>query len=196
MMFNISICLLCLSTYVLISCLLSNCRIKVLLFVYIRSSMFRMLTLIGALFIFFSNDIITYLSLCLFSHQVVSNSLQPHGLQPTRLHGPWDFPCKNIGVGCHSFSRDLPNPGIKPMSPALQAEHLKHCTTRGPIFSTCSPPLFILSFCQLNFTHCLQTSISVAQHTHTNKRMFVQICQKRDFPNFNHSVIQVNEVPS
>ena len=64
MMFNISICLLCLSTYVLISCLLSNCRIKVLLFVYIRSSMFRMLTLIGALFIFFSNDIITYLSLC------------------------------------------------------------------------------------------------------------------------------------
>ena len=66
MMFNISICFLCLSTYVPISCLLSYCRLKVLLFVYIRSSMFRMLTLIRPLFIFFSNDVITYLSLFLF----------------------------------------------------------------------------------------------------------------------------------
>ena len=34
-------------------------------------------------------------------HSVVSNSLQPHGLQPTRLLRPWDFPGKNTGVGCH-----------------------------------------------------------------------------------------------
>ena len=26
--------------------------------------------------------------------------LQPHGLQPTRLHCPWDFPGKNTGLGC------------------------------------------------------------------------------------------------
>ena len=32
---------------------------------------------------------------------VVSNSLQPHGLQPTRLPCPWDSPGKNTGVGCH-----------------------------------------------------------------------------------------------
>ena len=25
----------------------------------------------------------------------------PHGLQPTRLLCPWDFPGKNTGVGCH-----------------------------------------------------------------------------------------------
>ena len=36
-----------------------------------------------------------------FSHQVVSDSLQPHGLQPTRLLCLWDFPGKNTGVGCH-----------------------------------------------------------------------------------------------
>ena len=29
------------------------------------------------------------------SHSVVNNSLQPHGLQPTRLLCPWDFPGKN-----------------------------------------------------------------------------------------------------
>ena len=30
-----------------------------------------------------------------------SNSWRPHGLQPTRLLRPWDFPGKNTGVGCH-----------------------------------------------------------------------------------------------
>jgi len=35
------------------------------------------------------------------SHWVVSNSQQPHGLQPTRLLRPWDFPGKSTGVGCH-----------------------------------------------------------------------------------------------
>ena len=32
---------------------------------------------------------------------VVSDSLQPHRRQPTRLPGPWDSPGKNTGVGCH-----------------------------------------------------------------------------------------------
>ena len=31
----------------------------------------------------------------------MSNSLQPHGLKPTRLLHPWDFPGRNTGVGCH-----------------------------------------------------------------------------------------------
>ena len=28
-------------------------------------------------------------------------TVQPHGLQPTRLPRPWDSPGKNTGVGCH-----------------------------------------------------------------------------------------------
>ena len=36
-----------------------------------------------------------------FSCSVVSNCLQPHGLQPTRLLHPWDFPSKSTRVGCH-----------------------------------------------------------------------------------------------
>ena len=32
---------------------------------------------------------------------VVSDSLRPHGWQPTRLLCPWDSPGKNAGVGCH-----------------------------------------------------------------------------------------------
>ena len=39
---------------------------------------------------------------------------------------PWDFPGKNTGVGGHFPSPgDLPNPGFKPGSPALQADSLQ-----------------------------------------------------------------------
>ena len=31
----------------------------------------------------------------------MSDSVQPHGLQPTRLPCPWDSLGKNTGVGCH-----------------------------------------------------------------------------------------------
>ena len=36
-----------------------------------------------------------------WSRSVMSNSSWPHGLQPTRLLRPWDFPGKSAGVGCH-----------------------------------------------------------------------------------------------
>ena len=36
-----------------------------------------------------------------WSRSVVSDSSKPHGLQPTRLLHPWDFPGKSTGVGCH-----------------------------------------------------------------------------------------------
>ena len=35
------------------------------------------------------------------SRSVMFDSSQPHGLQPTRLLHPWDFPGKSTGVGCH-----------------------------------------------------------------------------------------------
>ena len=36
-----------------------------------------------------------------WSCSVMSDSLWPHGLQPTRLLRPWGFPGKSAGVGCH-----------------------------------------------------------------------------------------------
>ena len=35
----------------------------------------------------------------------MSDSSRPHGLQPTRLLHPWDFPGKSTGVGCHCLLR-------------------------------------------------------------------------------------------
>ena len=40
-----------------------------------------------------------------WSRSVVSHSSPPHGLQPTRLLRPWDFPGKSTGVGCHCLLR-------------------------------------------------------------------------------------------
>ena len=40
------------------------------------------------------------------SRSVRSDSQRPHGLQPTRLLRPWDFPGKSTGVGCHCLLRN------------------------------------------------------------------------------------------
>ena len=51
------------------------------------------------------------------SHSV---PLQPHG-----LYSPWNSPGQNTGMGSLSLLQGfLPNPGIKPRSPTLQADYL------------------------------------------------------------------------
>ena len=51
------------------------------------------------------------------SCSVVSDSLRPRGLRPSRLLCPWDSPGKNTGVGCHFllqaiFTTQGLNPGL------------------------------------------------------------------------------------
>ena len=44
---------------------------------------------------------------------------------------PWDSPGKNTGVGCHFLLQGIfPDPGIKPRSPALQADSLLRLSCR------------------------------------------------------------------
>ena len=61
--------------------------------------------------------------LCLIAHSCPT--LQPHGLQPTRLLWPWGFSWQKYwsGLPCPPPG-DLPNPGIEPRSPALQMDSL------------------------------------------------------------------------
>ena len=42
-----------------------------------------------------------------WSHSVMSDSSRPHGLQPTRLLCPWDFPGKSSRVSCHCLLSSL-----------------------------------------------------------------------------------------
>ena len=56
-----------------------------------------------------------------WSCSVVSNSLRPHGLWPTRLLHPWDSPGKNTGVDCLSFSRGSPWPRDRNLDSILKS---------------------------------------------------------------------------
>ena len=54
----------------------------------------------------------------------MSDSLRPHVPQPTRFLHPWDFPGMSARVGSFPSPGNLPDPGIKPWSLALQADAL------------------------------------------------------------------------
>ena len=51
-----------------------------------------------------------------WSHSVLSDPQRSHGLQPSRLLRPWDFPGKNTEVGCHRL-----------LHTSLTHLHLLHC---------------------------------------------------------------------
>ena len=70
------------------------------------------------------NNLTLYLSEVKWSCSVVSDSLRPHGLQPTSPLRPWDFPGKSTGVGCHfllqgTFLTQGLNPGLPHCSQML-----------------------------------------------------------------------------
>ena len=62
---------------------------------------------------------------CVLSRSVMSDSLRPHELQPASLLCPWEFSRQEYwsGLPCPPPGC-LPNPGIEPRSPALQADSL------------------------------------------------------------------------
>ena len=70
----------------------------------------------------------------LFSHYAMSNFFAT-----ASLLCPWDFPDKDTGVGCYFLfqgPRDIPDPGIKPASPALAGG----CFTTEPPGNPMKPP--------------------------------------------------------
>ena len=62
---------------------------------------------------------------------VVSDSVQPHKQQPTRLPRPWDSPGKNTGVGCHFL--------LRCMKVKSESEVAQLCLTPSDPMD-CSPP--------------------------------------------------------
>ena len=83
---------------------------------------------------------VRFIQVCLFTyavlnHSVLSNSLRPHGLQPTRLLCPWGFSRQEYwsGFPCPSPG-DLLNPGIIHRSPTLQVDSLPFEPLGKPVY--------------------------------------------------------------
>ena len=66
----------------------------------------------------------------------MSNSQRPHGLQPTRLLCPWDFPGNSTGVDCHFLLQGIfPTQGSNPGLPHCR-QTLYHLSHQGSPFLT------------------------------------------------------------
>ena len=63
----------------------------------------------------------------------VSDSVQPHRWQPTRLPCPWDSPGRNMGVGCHFL--------LQCMKVKRESEVTQSClTSSGPMDCSLQAP--------------------------------------------------------
>ena len=92
-----------------------------------------------------------------WSCSVVSDSLRPHGLYPTRFHRQWDFPGTNTGVGCHFLLQEIfPTQGLNPGLPHCR-QMLLPSEPPGK-----SPGIFFLK-CSLN--NLWHTNIVTQTHT-------------------------------
>ena len=66
----------------------------------------------------------------MFSHSVVSDSLLPHGLQPTRLLCPWILQASTLEWVAISYSRGSSRPRDQTQVSCIGRWVLYHCTTR------------------------------------------------------------------
>ena len=72
---------------------------------------------------------------------VMSDSLQPNGLQPARLLCPWDSPGKNTGVSCHALLQGIfQTQGLNP--------HLLHLPVLTSRFFTTNTTWKAHNFCK------------------------------------------------
>ena len=105
------------------------------------------------------------------SHWVMSGSSLPHGLQ-----SPWNPPGQNTGVGSLSPSPgDLPNPGIEPRPPTLQADSLPAEPTGKPKNTgvgslSLLQPLCLTQESNPCLLHCRQIFWATMDFLYKNKR--------------------------
>ena len=92
-----------------------------------------------------------FLSCAVLSRSVVSDPWRLHVLQPTRLLCPWGFSRQEYWSGQPIPSPgELPDPGIKPRSPALQVDSL-------PAELPGKPPPILTHFYIMEFYRLLKT---------------------------------------
>ena len=108
----------------------------------------------------------------------MSNTLQPHALQPTRLFCPWDFPGKISGVDYHFllhmiFSSQESNPCLL----HWQADSLPLCHLGSPVF-TCSKKMIQLIYKMANIRQRINTCEKL-----TKVKITLYLCSETPYRN-------------
>ena len=89
---------------------------------------------------------------CCWVTSVVSDSVQPHRWQPTRLPCPWDSPGKNTGVGCHFL--------LQSMKVKIESEVAQSCPTLRDPIDCRLPGSSTHGICQAKVLECVAISFS------------------------------------
>ena len=105
----------------------------------------------------------------------MSNSVQPHRWQPTRLPHPWDSPGKNTGVGCHFL--------LQCMKVKSESEVAQSCPTLSYSMD-CSLPGFSTHGI-FHATVLAWVAIATAGHTHRGNQNW----KRHMYPSVHHSTV-------
>ena len=112
------------------------------------------------------------------SRLVVSDSLPPHGLQPTRLLCPWNSLGKNTGVGCHIHVINWSKP--------------TECTITRK-YSNVDYELWVITMCQCRFINCNNCTTLVGSVENMRGYLCIEECGKWEISTF-HSIFSVEKV--
>ena len=118
-----------------LSCLFTFCH-RVVSSAYLRLLIFLLAILIQAC----ASSSLAFLMMSKWSRSVVSDPQWPHGLQPTRLLHPWNFPGKSTRVGCQ-----LPSPMYSAYKLNKQGDNIQPWHTPFPIWNQSVVPCPILT---------------------------------------------------
>ena len=100
---------------------------------------------------------------------VMSDSLRPTGLWPTRLLCPWDLPGKNAGVGCHSlFQGIFLTQRLNPLLVHWQVDSLPLSHLGSPLETMLFlPSLFLVLYVIITITYISVTLSVWSPETHS-----------------------------
>ena len=94
-----------------------------------------------------------------WSRSVVSDSVLPHGLQPTRLLCPWDFPGESTGVGCQQ-AKGNSKAGLKPIFlPSIYTSHILNLL-RGSRKAPLPPSFSFLKYLWHFNIYCIYSALN------------------------------------
>ena len=109
----------------------------------------------------------------------MSDSLGPHGLQPTRLSCPWDFPGKNTRVDCHFLLQEIfPNQGSNMgLLCLLNCRQILYHYTPGKLLQ----PVKAISIFNLYLIMSIYIHVSICISVHVQEHHILYTCNTRPF---------------